>query len=516
MSNSVPIKSVLVVGGGSAGFLSALTLKGRHPNLNVTVLRSKDIGIIGVGEGTTVGFTSHLHGYLGVDPGEFHREVRPVWKLGLRFLWGSRPHFDYTFTQQLDTKYPPLTKPTGYFVDDDMTDFGMATALMARNRMFVRNDNGQAVIDGAYGYHLENETFVRWLEKVACQIGITILDGTVVQVLQDEHSVTGLTLQDGRSLAADLFVDCSGFKSVLLKQALNEPFVDYSSSLWCDRAVIGGWDRRPSERIQPYTVVETMNSGWSWRIDHEDRINRGYVYCSKYASDEEAEREFRSKNPHVDNTRVIRFPSGRCERAWVKNVVGIGNAFGFVEPLEATSLGTICTFSQNLAELLADGDLVLRDTHRALYNSLHTRSFDGIRWFLSMHYKFNDRLKTPFWNDCTANVNYTGVMPIVEYFKENGPSALFRNTLLDPADPFGVEGYLAMLVGQKVPYRKTYVMTDQDRTVWNSLRQRIAGIADRAVGIEEALLQLKSPTQRWSRDVFQGAATPAAVATSVA
>ncbi len=514
METNSPVNSVLVLGGGSAGFLAAITLKGRHPSIAVTLLRSKDIGIIGVGEGTTVAVTSHLHGYLGIDPGKFHREAHPVAKLGIRFLWGSRPYFDYAFAQQLDTKIPPLSKPTGFYVDDEMVDFGLSTAMMGRNKVFPRDNNGHPFIDCTFAYHLENETFVRFLENAAASIGIVILDGTVAEVQQNDHAVTGVQIDDGRLLKADLFVDCSGFKSVLLRQALKEPVIDYSSSLWCDRAVVGGWDRNPTEPIQPYTVAETMSSGWAWRIDHEHRINRGYVYCSRYQSDEQAEREFREKNPAVGPTRIVRFFSGRAERPWVKNVIAIGNAFGFVEPLEATSLGVICTSARNLAEMLADGDLVVRDTQRSLYNLLHTKAFDQIRWFLSLHYKFNTRLDTPFWNDCREKVDFSGVASIVDYFHENGPSALFRNALLDPADPFGVEGYLVMLVGQKVPYRKVYTLTDADRKTWGTFRQRFIAMAERALTVEQSIQQLKSPTFRWKREWFNAVTTPASVATA--
>jgi tryptophan halogenase len=481
------ICSILVLGGGSAGFLAAITLKKKIPALDVLVVRSPAIGIIGVGEGTTPAVTQHLHGYLGLDAISFFREVDPVWKLGIRLCWGPRPHFDYSFLPQFDTRYGPLPKPTGFYVDDDLADAGVQAAMMARDKAFPRDALGRPVVEIGFAYHLENQAFVGWLEKAAADLGIRVVDGTVVDVQRTDHGVGSLILDGGRTLTADLFVDASGFKSVLLRGAMNEPVIDFSPTLWCDRSVVGGWDRGPVDPIHPYTVVETMDAGWSWRIDHPNRVNRGYVFCSRYATDEQAEAEFRRKNPAVGPTRIVPFTSGRCRRAWVQNVVAVGNAYGFVEPLEATSLGMICMFVSNLADMLSDGDLTVTGTRRAVFNDVHARGFDCVRWFLGLHYQFNTRLNTPFWTDCRAGVDCSATKPIVDYFRENGPSALFRTALLDAHDPFGVEGYLALLVGQRVPYRKSYQPTAADLQNWQQVKRTIAATADHAMGVAEAI-----------------------------
>jgi tryptophan halogenase len=516
------VNTVLVLGGGSAGFLAALTLKRRLPALEVTVLRSPDIGVIGVGEGTTPSLPGHLHGYLGLDPNPFHRLAEPIWKLGIRFRWGRRPYFDYSFVQALDTRYAGLPRPTGYLVEQDMTDCSPYSALMGRDRPFHRGPDGGPVLSGSFGYHLENATFVRWLERAAAESGIRVVDGTVSGVQTCSAGVAAVTLGDGRPMSADLFVDASGFRSMLMRGALAEPVVSFAPTLWCDRAVIGGWDRRPGEPIHPYTLVETMDGGWAWQIDHERRVNRGYVYSSAFVDDAAAEAEFRRKNPAVVDTRVVRFASGRCERAWVGNVVAIGNAYGFVEPLEATSLGMICAASRNLTELLADGDRHLLDGHRAIFNATTAGMMDATRWFLGLHYRFNTRLGTPFWRACRGEardnpgVDVTGVQPLIDYYRDVGPSAMFRTALLTPNDPFGVEGYLVLLVGQQVPYRRTYQPADADRAAWDRLRAGFAAAADQGVTMSEALQRLRHPQFGWRRDAFGGGggAAPATVATA--
>lgn len=160
-----PIHRVLVMGGGSAGFLAAITLKMRAPQLAVTVLRSKEIGIIGVGEGTTNYVPEHLHGYLGIPVGDFFADALPSWKLGVRFLWGPRAAFHYPFTKQVDRGEPGLSQRVGYYCDDDFAFADRTAALMAQGRAFNRLDNGAPLIERNFAYHFENERFVGYLES---------------------------------------------------------------------------------------------------------------------------------------------------------------------------------------------------------------------------------------------------------------------------------------------------------------------------------------------------------------
>src|SRR5207248_805307 len=158
---------------------------------------------------------------------------------------------------------------------------------------------------GDYAYHIENVHFVRYLEGVAARLGVVVKDDTVVEVLQNDDGVAGLRLASGMTATADLYVDCSGFASLLLGKTLKEPYFSFKSSLYNDRAVASWWDRT-DEPMQHYTTAETMNCGWCWRIDHEHQIARGYVYSSGFISDSDAEAEFRAKNPKVTDTRIVK------------------------------------------------------------------------------------------------------------------------------------------------------------------------------------------------------------------
>ncbi len=502
------INRILVVGGGTAGFMSALTLKTALPQLDVQLVHSSEIGVIGVGESTTVPVASHLHNYLAAEPSEFYREVSPVIKRGIRFLGGPRSWFDYSFLFQFDVLYAGLPKIAGYYVyDDDNQDIGQGTALMSRNKAFTRGSNGAPVVTRSFAYHLENRAFVGWLEKLALRVGVSVMDANVTGVSQDERGVSGVHLSDGRMLAADLYVDCSGFRSLLLGKTLGEPFIPFKSSLYCDRALVGEWPRT-DEPIQPYTLAETMDCGWCWRIDHDTVISRGYVYSSSFLADADAEQEFRVKNPKLGNTRIVHYRTGRFARAWVKNVLAVGNANGFVEPLESTGVGSLCFALQVAVAVLVDSGCDPAPSMSGLFNLSNGRNWDSIRAFLALHYKFNTRLDNAFWRECREKADLAGAEPLVEYYQENGPSALFKIGLIDKYDIFSAEGYLAMLIGMKLPCRHSYAASAGERETWSKIRRLHAQKADEGLSNREAMAMLKNPQFAWDPAFYKPPGQP--------
>jgi tryptophan halogenase len=490
------ISKIIVLGGGSAGLLSALALKTKLPTVDVVVIRSKDIGIIGVGEGSTISLTKFLHQYLKVDTAAFYRIARPTFKLGLRFIWGPRPYFNYTFGPGLEMRYEDMPKANGFYCDESIEYTDLISAMMSEDRVFEPAPTGIQFHD-ALAYHVENEFFVAYLEQWATQIGVRILDDTVREVRQNEAGIASLELQSGAGESGDLYVDCSGYGSLLLGKTLGEPFVSYKSSLFCDRAVVGGW-ARSDEIIKPYTSCETMNSGWAWQIEHENRINRGYVYSSDFISDADADAEFRVKNPKVERTRIVKFIAGRYQRNWVKNVVAIGNAAGFVEPLEATALAVIGMQAAMLAETLLAGDRVPTESHKRIYNDHHARTWDAIRGFIAVHYKFNTRIDTPFWRACWETTDLAYAAPIVEYYRENGPIAIWTQTLIDAYDQFKLAGYWTLMIGMKVPYHTDYVPDPQHVNLLNNKRLYFRQRAQNALTVRQALDLIHDPNWQWS------------------
>jgi tryptophan 7-halogenase len=288
---------------------------------------------------------------------------------------------------------------------------------------------------------------------------------------------------------------------VLLGKQLKEPFVDYRATLFCDRAIIGGWTRS-HEPVHPYTTSQTMNAGWCWQIEHEDRINRGYVYSADFLTDADAEAEFRQQNPLIDSTALVRFKSGRYRNAWVQNVVAIGNSAGFVEPLEATAIAAICTAARSLAESLAESEGIVSPTIRREFNEHNRRSWDTIADFLAVHYKFNTLLDTPFWQECREKADLRGAARIVEFYQDNGPSQLWRLTLEDPICRFRLDGYYTLLVGQKVPHRKLECPTDRERVAWKKLQEATRRYASKGFTVPEALALVRAPNWQWQAAHF--------------
>jgi tryptophan halogenase len=490
------INDVLVVGGGTAGFMAAMALKAKLPRLKVTVVRSPEIGIIGVGEGSTPPFARFIHDFLGVHVTDFVRATRPGIKTGTRFHWGPREKFFFPFGLHMSLKVHALPRPIGYYYSHGNPDFSSPnSARMAANRPFDFNEKRSLVIHGDFAYHIENDRLATFLESANRALGVEIIDATIETASQDQHGITAVHLADGRSLSAGLYVDCSGFRTLLLGRTFNERRIEFNKTLFNDRAVVGGWERPASQPMLSYTVSETMNCGWSWRIDHPDRINRGYVYSSAFISDDAAEQEFRTKNPQIGPTRIVKFTSGRFENSWVKNVVAMGNASGFVEPLEATSLAVMGSRCQLLVELLTDSEGVISDPLRLIFNSSSSRNWDLVRDFLSLHYRFNTRLDTPYWQHCRNEIDMGNAQAVVDYYRNVGPSPSLASFLVDPNAPFGVQSYLAILVGQKAPTCHRYQPDAAELATWDQWCQQMAMKTANGVTAEAALAILAAGRQ---------------------
>jgi len=493
------INDVLVLGGGSAGLLAAMTIKRRLPEISVRVLRSPEIGVIGVGESTTPNLPYHLFEYLGLNIRRFYELAKPTWKMGIHFIWGPRKTFEYTFEPQLDVRMPQLPRPNGYYCDDDFRCVNLQNALMSQRKAFARQENGPGPhIPPGHAFHLENVTLVAALEVYCRELGVEIMNGEMEGAVRGPNGVSELILKDGQRLSADFFIDASGFRSELLGRTLEEPFISFSNSLFNDRAVVGSWERT-DEPILPYTTAETMDAGWCWRIDHEHIINRGYVHCSTAISEEEARSEFSRKNPKAKLVdRVVKFRSGRYRRGWVENVMGVGNACGFVEPLESTALMVICGQCQNFAELIKY--VGPSPSVQSLFNADWAATWDEIRDFLTLHFWPNTLLDTPYWLHCRHDADVSRLKGLLEFYEENGPTGYMRYLLGNTGSSFGVEGFLTMFVGNQLPYRNRHVPTDQERQIVNSQRAAYSMQAQNGLDVKEALSYIRHPNWRWNRE----------------
>ncbi len=439
-------RRVGIIGGGTAGYLTALALRRLVPSIEVTLIESTKIPIIGVGEATTPPLLSFLHAVLGIDVHELQREVAPTWKLGIRFLWGSRGGFHYPFS--------PGELTEARLFDGHIETASLPSMLMSalRTPMVRAGDQVRSALPQVrFAYHLDNQRFVRFLSRKARELGVRHLDATVDHVdvgtgSDGEPRVESLVLDDGTRLSFDLYVDCSGFRSVLVEQAMQSRYVSYADTLYCDRAVVA--DVPHDGFVKPYTTAESMNFGWCWNIPMFDCDHRGYVYSSSWCSDDEAVAEMRSCNPRMGEHRFVRFRSGRHEHFWRGNVVGVGNAYAFVEPLESTALHMVVIHALRLVRLL-DPASKEEDRDRDTLNRRVGAHWDYLRWFLGLHYRFNRQRGNAFWRTCQETVDISGLEDVVDDFRVNGPLSS-RSVPRPPDAIFGASGIDVMLLGQDV------------------------------------------------------------------
>jgi len=480
------VRSVAVVGGGTAGYFVALALRRQLPHLEVTLIESSKIPIIGVGEATTTLMPPFLHRQLGIDIVELYREVRPTWKLGIKFEWGlpGDYHFNYPFGHS--------SPVDAYAYHGNLANLSVGGMMMAADRApVVIDDHGDPVSllpRMNFAYHLDNKSLVAYLARLGERVGLHHIDAEIRDVVTaDGESVERLILDDGREIHADLYVDASGFRALLIERALGSQFKSFATSLFCDSAVIGEVPQRGP--IQPYTTAETMDAGWCWRIPVEGEDHRGYVYSSAHLTPDEARAEMQARNPGLGDTWSVRFRSGRHEDFWKGNTVAVGNAYGFVEPLESTALHMVII---EIAYLIG----ALRQTggnplDRALINQCVGGHWDCLRWFLSVHYKYNHKKDTEFWRACRETVDVSGIEPLLDRFRRSGPWDEDEVSLHETVDPtFGNHGLMIMLLGQSVACPQP-IRTALSRAEWDARVAEDAALVGRALDQAQALALLR-------------------------
>lgn len=456
------IRTIGVIGGGTAGYFTALALKAKRPWLEVSLVESSDIPIIGVGEATVSYMVLFLHHYLGIDPAEFYQAVCPTWKLGIKFEWGARPE---GFVAPFDWGSSSIGLLGSLAETGNVNEATLQAMLMTEDRVPVYG-GGTSGADAGHGYvslmkhlpfayHLDNARLVRYLTELAQRRGVKHVDATVAEVRLDgpEH-IGDLMTTDGRRLRFDFYVDCTGFRSLLLEKTLGTPFESYADSLVTDSAITG--TRPHGGHLKPYTTATTMDSGWCWNIPTPENDHLGYVFASAAIDPDDAAAEMARRFPGVTRDALVRFRSGRHQQAWRGNMMAVGNSYAFVEPLESSGLLMIATAVQILVSLLPASAATPPPSDMA--NQALAHRWDAIRWFLSIHYRFNGRLDTPFWKEARASTDISGMEPLLRLFENGAPLTgrePFTRYLADGPAPlfYGLEGVDTLLLGQGVPAR---------------------------------------------------------------
>ncbi|MTV37710.1 tryptophan halogenase family protein [Duganella radicis] len=408
MSDLPAVRRIVVVGGGTAGWMAALALTTSLPGTVVELVESEEIGIVGVGEATFPSIR-HYNRLMGIDEAEFLRATHGTYKLGIEFRdWRQLgQHYFHTFGDfgQLSGPYA-LWGQHGRLGAEAPGDFGeqCLPTVMAMKGRFSLPDAGRGGFN--YAYHFDATLYAAYLRKLALARGARRSEGRVVEVTRrPDGGVHGVRLADGRELAGDLFIDCSGFGSLLLGQALGEPYVDFSRWLPMDRAWACPCERGEGGRAPPapYTRATALEGGWAWRIPLQQRTGHGHVFASRYIDEERARRQLLAQldGKPLAEPRLLRFTTGHRARFWVGNVVALGLASGFLEPLESTSIFLIQSGLARLMELLKSGAPLDQDAV-AGYNTGAVRQFARIRDFIVLHYCLTGRRDSALWRDMAS------------------------------------------------------------------------------------------------------------------
>jgi tryptophan 7-halogenase len=479
-----------ILGGGTAGYLTALAFRKKYPALGITLIESSDIPVIGVGEATTPLIVDFLHNYLQLDIVDFYQKVQPTWKLGIKFLWGQPA--PYSFINPFGTDDLLMTE----FQDGNLNHSTLESILISYDKGMIVQEPISGELTSimnkvGYAYHLDNKLLLSYLKQKILEAGVIILDNKIKGYDLDPESsgISALITEQGAKLKFELYIDCSGFRSFLLGGALKSEFISFQSSLYTDTAVTGIIEN-DQNTIPPYTLAETMNHGWNWQIPLRKQHHRGYVFSSAFCNEDQAWTEMQLLNPGIKDPGLVRFASGRREEFWLKNVVGIGNSYGFVEPLESTGIHMIIEEIRTLID-----NFPQRKSDKAIQKFINEKiglQWDYLRWYLALHYKYNQRLNTPFWLECRQNTNISGAADLVDLYREEGPlylktsvtPQLFRSFFHDTV--FGPFGFDYILMGQKIPFRAKYEAKD-DRKQWMHKRQYRRDLADRAMDQRSAL-----------------------------
>jgi len=477
-----------VIGGGTAGYFAALAIKRKFPHIEVTLVESSKIPIIGVGEATTTLMPPFLHHELGLDIVELFHTVKPTFKMGIKFEWGLPGEYYFTYP------FGPAQPVEAHVFERDMRLQSVVSLLMAEQRSPILrspdNELHSLLPSLKFAYHLDNAPFVAFLAQAAKRAGIGHVDTSIEHVLVGaDGRIESLRSNDGRELRFDLYVDATGFRSLLIEKTLQSPFQSYASSLFCDTAVVATVPQHGP--IQPYTTAETMDCGWCWRIPVEGEDHRGYVHSSAFMNVDAAAAEMRAKNPGMGEPWIVRFRSGRHRDFWLGNTVAVGNAYGFVEPLESTALHMVII---EVAYLLAGIEALENPNDDGSFFARASESvgahWDYLRWFLAVHYKFNRRLDTAFWRASRADVDVSGFRHLLERFEREGPWVMHQGQRFEVGDPaFGYSGLMMLLLGQQVSCPE--IAASMSREAWQEQLTKYRGLVKRALPQAEALRVLR-------------------------
>lgn len=448
-----PVRRVVIVGGGTAGWMSAAALAQLlGDGASVRVVESDEIGIIGVGE-ATIPHIKVFNDGLGIAENEFLKATQGTFKLGIEFVdWGALgDRYTHGFGK-VGHEYHGV--PFHHFwlrlrsegLVDALAPFSINTAAPAQAKfMRARPDlAGSPLADIAYAFHFDASLYARFLRRHAEAHGARRTEGRIVQVEQHAGTgfITAVVLAGGEKVEGDFFIDCSGLRGLLIEQTLKAGYEDWSHWLPVDTAIAV-----PSEPVQPLLPITRSTahaSGWQWRIPLQHRIGNGHVFSSRFIGHDEATRVLLD---HLDGKplaepRTVRFTTGRRKAFWVKNCVAVGLASGFLEPLESTSIHLIQTAVSRIATFFPNAGFDEADI--AEYNAQTRDEYERIRDFIILHYHATERTDSEFWNHVRTMSIPATLQHKIDLFRSNG------RIVREGQELFAELSWLQVMVGQRI------------------------------------------------------------------
>ncbi|MEP0391795.1 MAG: tryptophan halogenase family protein [Erythrobacter sp.] len=446
------IENVVVVGGGTAGWMTAAGLASMlgSTGLSVTLVESEAIGIVGVGE-ATLPHIKFFNDTIGVDEAEFMRATNATFKLGIEFVnWGRKgDSYIHPFGEfGLPNEGVAFHQYWRKFADapgvGPLEDYSLPVVACRGAKFQPPSDDPRSVLSTyRYAYQFDALKYAPFMRTHAEARGVSRVEGKVVDVVLDGESgdIGSITLEDGQSISGDLFIDCTGFFGLLIEQALQTGYDEWTKWLPCDRAVAVPCEHMGP--LLPYTRATAEEAGWRWRIPLQHRTGNGHVYSSAFISDDDAQETLvrNLEGPALADPRLLRFVTGKRRKLWNRNCVAVGLSGGFLEPLESTSIYLIQEGITKLLELFpVDAE---NNVEREEYNRRMDLEFDRIRDFLILHYHATERDDSEFWNYMrTMNVPDT-LKERMELFAATGHVSSYDHGL------FLIPSWIAVLIGQR-------------------------------------------------------------------
>ncbi len=471
------IKKIVIVGGGTAGWMVAAAMSKliQDDAISIRLIESEAIGTVGVGE-ATIPHIAYFNRLLGLDENDFVRKTHATFKLGIEFVnWGKKgeryihPFGAYGFDME-GLHFHNFWHRYNAMGPAPHIDNYCLQILAARERKFQRSDislKNSPLNSIVYAFQFDASLYAKFMADFAKARGVIRTEGRILEAEQNPETghIQSVKLENGDTYEGDLFIDCSGFHALLIEKTLKTGYDDWSHVLPCDRAVARA--SQSTGEPAPYTRATAKQAGWQWRIPLQSRVGNGHVYCSEFLSDDDA---LRSLNADLDGVPIsepnfLRFKTGIRKKTWHKNVIALGLAAGFLEPLESTSIHLIQTAIARLMASFPDKNFA--QSNIDYFNSRTRLEYEQVRDFLILHYHATNREDTPFWKYCKYMSIPETLKARIELYRDN--ARLYRHD----NEIFGETSWFSVMHGQGIQPKTYHPLANSmaEETLQSRMRQ---------------------------------------------